>query len=131
MVAGSSALKGTTTDSFSIPGTQSQKAIDLLQERLPAANGASGRVVFAAEAGQELDASQRTAVTAAVASMAKAPGVINVTDPFSTGLVSADGRIALAQVQWDVSADLLEDSQRDAVTAGADLARSSGISASC
>lgn len=127
MVVGSSALKGTTADSFSTPGTQSQKAIDLLQERLPAANGASGRVVFAADAGQKLDATQRTAVETAVASMAKAPGVINVTDPFTTELVSADGRIALAQVQWNVSTDELEDSQRDAVAAAAAVARDSGL----
>jgi RND superfamily putative drug exporter len=76
----SASLKGTTSGSFSIPGTQSQQAIDLLQERLPAASGASGRVVFAAAPGQKINATQRTAITTAVAAIAKAPGVVNASE---------------------------------------------------
>ncbi|HST82826.1 MAG TPA: MMPL family transporter [Kineosporiaceae bacterium] len=123
----SAGLKGTTSGSFSIPGTQSQKAIDLLEERLPAATGAAGRVVFAAEAGQKIDASQQAAIKTAVAAMGKASGVVQATDPFATGLVSADGRIALTSVQWGMPANLLEVAQRDAVVAAANAAKSSGL----
>jgi RND superfamily putative drug exporter len=123
----SAGLKGTTSGSFSIPGTQSQKAIDLLQERLPAATGAAGRVVFAAEPGQKISASQQVSIKTAVAAMAKAPGVVQATEPFTSKLVSADGRIALTSVQWGVSANLLEVAQRDAVVAAANAAKSSGL----
>ena len=33
---------------FSVPGTQSQQAMDLLEQRFPAASGATGQMVFAA-----------------------------------------------------------------------------------
>src|ERR1700754_3123966 len=92
--AGAALLSGKTSDSFSIPGTESQKAIDLLAERLPQANGASGRIVFAADPGKRLSKGD---VDAALAKVGKAPGVVAVSDPFQSKLVSADGRIALAQ----------------------------------
>src|ERR1700712_5306765 len=92
---GAAALSGPTSNKFSIPGTESQKAIDLLQERLPQANGASGRIVFAAKPGQKLSEGD---VKAALAKVGKAPDVVAVSDPFAAKLVSADGRIALAQV---------------------------------
>src|ERR1700744_973518 len=39
------------SEEFKIPGTGSQQAIDLLKEKLPAASGAAGQVVFAAPSG--------------------------------------------------------------------------------
>ena len=127
VAVGAASLKGTTSGSFSIPGTQSQKAIDLLKERLPAASGASGRVVFAADSGQKISTAQRSEITAAVKAIAKEPDVVNVGDPFTSGLVSPDGRIALASVQWSVSADVLTVEQRDAVVATTEAAQKAGL----
>ena len=102
---------------FSIPGTESQQAIDLLQERLPEANGASGRIVFAAPEGETLTGARRAAVEAALAAaVAKAPGVQSASDPFDGDLVSEDGRIALSQVSFDTRGGRgLEDGPREAV----------------
>ena len=43
------AFKGTFSDEFKVPGTESQAAIELIQRNVPHANadGATGRVVFA------------------------------------------------------------------------------------
>ena len=51
-LVGAAVLSEPTQGSFNIPGTQSQKAIDLLAERFPqaSAGGATARVVFAAPA---------------------------------------------------------------------------------
>src|SRR5690554_4543619 len=92
-VLGAAALSGPTTGTFSIPGTESQQAIDLLEERLPEAGGASGRVVFAAPDGEALTGERRAAVQDAVADVAAVPGVESASDPFDDGLVSDDGRI--------------------------------------
>ena len=54
MFAAAAALSGPTTDAATMPGTESQQAIDLLEQRLPEANGASGRIVFAAPEGERL-----------------------------------------------------------------------------
>jgi RND superfamily putative drug exporter len=124
MFAAAATLSGPTTDSATLPGTESQEAIDLLQERLPQANGASGRIVFAAPAGERLTASDRAkAVADAVAGAAQAPGVRSVSEP----LTSADERVALAQVTWATSADDIPDGSIEAVQAAAQTAQAAGV----
>ncbi len=120
MFAAAATLSGPTTDSATMPGTESQEAVDLLEERLPQANGASGRIVFAAPEGERLTAGERaTAVADAVAGAAKAPAVRSVSEP----LTSEDGRVALAQVTWATSAEEIPDGSIAAVQAAAGTAR--------
>jgi RND superfamily putative drug exporter len=106
------ALSGTTTDAATMPGTESQAAVDLLEERLPEANGASGRIVFAAPKGERLDAGT---LDGALAGAAKAPGVSDVSTP----LMSEDGRVALAQVTWGKAAEDIPEGSVEAVQAAA------------
>jgi len=122
--AAAAALSGPTTDSATIPGTESQQAIDLLEQRLPQANGASGRIVFAAPPGERLTAgAPARAVADAVAGAAEAPGVRSVSEP----LTSANGRVALAQVTWAQSADEIPDGSVEAVQRAAGRARAAGV----
>src|SRR4051812_50037932 len=59
------AYKGVMTDSFSIPGTQAQQALDQLNAKIPAAGGATGRIVFAAPDGRTLaEPAYKEAITA-------------------------------------------------------------------
>jgi putative drug exporter of the RND superfamily len=127
MVAGAMTLSGPTDGSFSIPGTESQRAIDLLQARLPEANGASGRIVFAAPEGEVLGEARKAAVAAAIADVGNAPGVQAASDPFDGGLVSDDGRIALSQVSFDVPSDALEKGTLEAVQRAAARAQRAGV----
>ena len=124
MFAAASTLSGSTTDSATMPGTESQEAVDLLEERLPEANGADGRIVFAAPEGEPLMAGERaTAVADAVAGAAKAPGVLAVDEP----LMSEDGRVALAQVTWAKAAEDIPDGSVEAVQKAAETAHASGV----
>jgi RND superfamily putative drug exporter len=123
MFAAAGTLSGTTTDSATMPGTESQEAVDLLAERLPEANGASGRIVFAAPKGERLTGERATAVAGAVAGAAKAPGVRSVSDP----LTSEDGRVALAQVTWATGAEDIPDGSIEAVQTAAETAHAAGV----
>ena len=124
MFAAAATLSGPTTDAATMPGTESQRAIDLLEQRLPEANGASGRIVFAAPEGERLTGGERaTAVADAAAAAAKAPGVDSVSEP----LTSEDGRVALAQVNWATPADDLPEGSVEAVQAAAETARDAGV----
>ncbi|MBB4664925.1 MMPL family transporter [Conexibacter arvalis] len=124
MFAAATILSGPTTDAATMPGTESQQAIDLLEERLPQANGASGRIVFAAPAGERLTTGERaTAVAGAVAKAAKAPGVRSVGAP----LASEDGRVALAQVTWATPAEEIPAGSVEAVQSAAETARAAGV----
>ena len=81
---------GTFTDDFVAPGSQSEHAMVLLEERFPEAAGGSAMAVFAAPAGERLER-HRPAVDAAVARIAGVEHVATVADPFTAGTVSPDG----------------------------------------
>jgi RND superfamily putative drug exporter len=100
------------SEEFKIPGTGSQQAIDLLKEKLPAASGASGQVVFAAPDGGKVK-EDAAAIERSVAVATKTPGVVAVTDPIETGAISADGAYALAEVQFAEERDQIDESQRE------------------
>ncbi len=127
LAVGAGTLSGPTNDTFSIPGTESQQAVDLLQERLPQANGASGRIVFAAPEGGALTGASRAAVQEALREVGRADGVLVASDPFATGAVSEDGRIALAQVTFRDAVDALESEQVEAVNHAAETAERAGV----
>jgi putative drug exporter of the RND superfamily len=129
-LAGAATLSAPTTDAFRIPGTPSQRAIDLLQERFPqaSADGATARVVFAVPDGQRLtDAAHHETVENAVAELKRAPQVASVSDPFATDAVSRDGTVGLAQATYQVQSAELSDQARTALTAVVDSARAHGL----
>ncbi|MER6621426.1 MMPL family transporter [Streptomyces sp. NPDC000931] len=116
--------------SFSIPGTEAQKAFDLLEERFPgsSADGATARVVFKAPAGEKMtDADHKATVQKTVDELSGGSEVARVTDPYQGGGVSQDGTIAYASVSYKVSGMELEDSSRDALEGAAEDARDSGL----
>src|SRR5262245_66511724 len=97
--AGAVAFKGETNNKFEVPGTESQRAQTLLEEKFPGAGGASARVVFVAPAGEKLtDPDNRAAVMHSVALAEKAADVYSVADPYSAHAISKDGRIGFADV---------------------------------
>ncbi|MEU3509014.1 MMPL family transporter [Streptomyces longwoodensis] len=116
--------------SFSIPGTEAQKAFDLLEQRFPgaSADGATARVVFKAPAGEKItDAGHKAAVEKTVGTLSDGSEVASVADPYTGKAVSKDGTIAYASVKYDVSGMELEDSSRDALKEAAQDARDAGL----
>ncbi|WP_327721816.1 MMPL family transporter [Streptomyces sp. NBC_00490] len=103
---GAMTAPGTSSGALSVPGTQSQKAIDLLHKEFPqaSADGATARVVFEAPSGQKLtSAANKAEVVSLVAKLEKSPQVSGASDPFTSGLVSKSGTIAYAQVSYKVT----------------------------
>jgi RND superfamily putative drug exporter len=91
---------GTFADDFAAPGSQSERAMDLLSQNFPEAAQGKALVVFAAEADEPL-ASHRAEITAVLAEVASVDHVESVADPFAAGTVSQDGRIAFAELTLD------------------------------
>ncbi|AGZ43469.1 MMPL family transporter [Actinoplanes friuliensis] len=126
---GAATLSGPTSDTFSIPGTEAQEAMDLLSERFPgtAADGAQARVVFAAPSGEKLtDEANKAAIAQTVAQLKTGPDVAAVSDPLQ-GTINQAGTVAYAQVSFKVAAVALTESDREALTAAADTGRESGL----
>ena len=95
---------GKTSSTVTIPGTEAQQVVSVLQQKLPAASGGSTQVVFAAQHGSITDPADTAAVDGALAQLDKLPQVTAVTSPFQTKSISPDGKVALATVSYDVAA---------------------------
>ncbi|MEV3968197.1 MMPL family transporter [Streptomyces sp. NPDC050698] len=116
--------------SFSIPGTEAQKAFDLLEQRFPgtSADGATARVVFKAPSGEKMtDPGNKATVRDTVRELSDGSDVVRVTDPYRAKAVSKDGTIAYAQVSYKVSGMELDDAAKDALKDTAQDAREAGL----
>ena len=125
----SSAVGTRYATNFSLPGTESQRAADLLKRDFPAQAGDSDQIVFAAKQGKVSDPAVRARITPMLAQVAKLPHVTGVVSPYAAGgarTVSADGRIAFATVNFDQRANELP---KDAVKRVISVARGAGSSA--
>lgn len=107
---------GKLDDTFAIPGSQSQQALDRMKSDFPASSGTSAQVVFTAPAGQKVtDPADLAAIRTALAAAKSAPQVAKVIDPVAAQTVSADGSTAVAQVQYEVTPSQLASGSLDAL----------------
>ncbi len=91
------------SEGFSVKGTESARAQDLLQRTFKAQAGDSGQLVIQAPTGVT-DPAVQQAVEAKLAAIAKVRDVSGTTSPYSSEgarQVSADGKIAYAKIQFD------------------------------
>ena len=102
IAAASFTVGGKLVDDFSIPGSEAQTAVDLLEERFPARAGDSATLVFAVESERLDGGAAQATVNRALAAAAAAPEVESVGTPFTSegGDVSDDGRVAYVDVQY-------------------------------
>ncbi len=127
---GAATLKGPYSSEFSIPGTESSKALDTLAQRFPSSgvDAASANIVLAAPRGQRLDdAANNAAVAAVLAQVKQDPHVVAVVDPFTAHAVSADGRIGLARATYDVSPVNVDASEQKPLFASAKPGTDAGL----
>ncbi|MGH3066514.1 MAG: MMPL family transporter [Gaiellaceae bacterium] len=124
-----STVGGDLRDEFEIPGSDTQRATDLIEAEFASEQGGVLRVVFAAPEGERLDTPERkAAVQEAVARLRsqefapteKKAGLESVTSAFGKDTLSDDGRIAYSEAQFD---RIIYDEDREAVVAVEDAVR--------
>jgi RND superfamily putative drug exporter len=121
---------GKTNDEFTIPGTESQNAANELSDKLPALSGAGTTIIFATHGGATLnDPAIKAAVEQTMADVKKVPQVGLVVDPYTAQLVSKDGTIAMATVQWSVQSQDVKAASLDDMTTAVKTATDAGIQA--
>jgi putative drug exporter of the RND superfamily len=104
-VVGAAQTTGSSfNQSLSLPGTDSQAAVNLLTKNFPAASGESDQVVVQATGGATVRSpGVQAAVSAALSGVAKLPGVAGVASPYAkagAAQISRNGTIAFATVTW-------------------------------
>ena len=125
LVASSAVGKKTASD-FTLPGTNSQRAVDLLGSRFPSQAGDADQIVFHARTGRLTDATVRATVAQTLAKVDRLPHVTSVVSPYGAGqrAISRDGTIGFATVNFDERANALPKSAVDTVVTTAQSARS-------
>src|SRR5688572_4251591 len=120
---------GSLKDEFDIPGSDTQKATDLIETEFASEQGGVLNIVFAAPPGERLDTAERkAAIESALAKLETSEfeptedtaGIESVGDPFDENTFSDDGRIAYAEAQFD---RVIFDTDREAVLAVQDSIR--------
>ncbi|MFJ8888799.1 MMPL family transporter [Streptomyces sp. NPDC102402] len=128
---GASSAATATSSSFSIPGTEAQKAFDLLEERFPgaSADGATARIVFQAPDGEKVTAAAHKAeIQDIVGELKSGSGqVASVADPYKANAVSKNGSTAYISVSYKVSSMELTDATREALEDVGHDAQDSGM----
>lgn len=128
VIAGGSAAAFSegTSDSYSIPGTESSEAIDRVGTEFPGADGAVGQFVITDDAALDA-AGNRQTVDSVVSALGAVPGVVLALPPAEAGTVSPDGRVAYIDVQFDSPLVDIPKSSLDEVDRIADVARAEGL----
>ncbi|WP_405751475.1 MMPL family transporter [Streptomyces sp. NBC_00012] len=129
---GAASASTATSSSFSIPGTEAQRAFDLLEQRFPgaSADGATARVVFKAPDNEKMtDPANKAEVGKVIGELKSGSDQIaSVTDPYTAGAVSKNGSTAYVSVSYKVNSMELTDATRDALEDAGHAAQKSGMS---
>ena len=95
---------------FSLPGTESQRALDLLKKEFPAQSGDVDTIVFHTATGTVDDPDVQSAITKLLDKVKGDPHVVSVRSPFGPAgavQVSRDRRTAFATVNYNKPANLV------------------------
>lgn len=119
-VGGLAVLLGKTfDDAFTLPGTESQAALDSLSRTFPEVSGSSARLIVVAPDGESVrDESVRSAVEDAIGPIEDVDRVDAVVSPYDEnidGAISDDASAAIVTIQLDGNANAIPDATLDAL----------------
>lgn len=105
-----------TADDFTIPGTESQEALDALGTRFPEVAGANAQMIVVVPAGEHVtDQPWRDAITDTLDELDAFDAVTSTLNPFSDDVddaLSGDGRAALLTAQLEQQGTDITDATR-------------------
>jgi RND superfamily putative drug exporter len=126
-------IKGLGTNysnSFSLPSTDSTKAIDLLKTISPSASGETDTIVWHVSSGSVRDVAVQNRINTMLQKVAEIPQVGSITSPYtplSATQISRDGRTAFASVSFSGDFQALDKNNINSVVSTAQAARRSGL----
>jgi RND superfamily putative drug exporter len=123
LLALAAGASGGAADDLSLPGTESQQAIDLFQAHEPAFGGVDSTLVFTVDKGKVSDPGPKAAIEGALAKVRDLKGVELVASPFDRGgQVSEDGRLASVDVRYSTQPGEMEKEDGKALIAAGETA---------
>jgi RND superfamily putative drug exporter len=121
---------GTLQTDLTIPGTEAQQGLDVLERQFPQAAGTAGQVLFVSPEGQRIGV-HREEIRHALDRIGKVEHVVLATDPFDPDQrrvsLADDGRHALAQVQLDIPLEKVDEATVDDLAEAARSVETPGL----
>ena len=128
LIVAAQAAGGELTDTFSLPGAESQQAQDLLSREFPQQAGVEVKAVFRTPRGQLTDPAAQRAVNTFRARAAGIDDVNQVSDPFaSPGDISRDGATGLVRIRYGSLGRELDEANVQALLNLAEAPRAAGL----
>ena len=120
-----------TSNNLELPGTDSQAATDLLEERFPPQQNGQNPIIFEAPRGEKVtDAENKSAIQESFDAMKKLPHVYSATSPFSQrgqSQISKDKRIAFLTVLLNIGNEKVTEGLAQRFLNAAEPARKAGM----
>ncbi|MFJ4833285.1 MMPL family transporter [Streptomyces sp. NPDC088747] len=130
-VTAAAAVMGSAySNDYEVPGTESDRATQLLREGFPGLGGASDSVVWHTTTGTVRSADVQQTMTRTLDRIEDLPGVASVVSPYEgqgTGRISLDGRTAYATVTFEDPAENIDEGEAHAVVDTAKAADSGSL----
>ncbi|KMS75488.1 membrane protein [Streptomyces viridochromogenes] len=118
------------SNDYQVPGTESGRATELLEDGFPGLGGDSGTVVWHTASGTVRAADVEQTMTRTLGEIAELPGVAAVGSPYDkqgAAQISEDGHTAYATVAFDAGAESLDQGEAQAVVSAAKGAETDGL----
>jgi RND superfamily putative drug exporter len=115
---------------FQLPGTEAQRALNLLTSKFPTQSGDRDTIVVHTKQGTVSSPAVRQVMEPLLARVASAPHVVSVISPYSARgarQVSRDQRTAFAVVNYDKRANLLPDNTAKPILDAVNAANHGGL----
>lgn len=115
---------GKLSNTFTMPGTQTQQLSDELAQRFPSANRGSGQIILTTGNGAALTEEQKQAFSIALNKLtSEVPSVDAVTDPFTTTSKLAEAKTQLdeAHAKIDAAPSQIEEGKKQLSTAASQI----------
>jgi RND superfamily putative drug exporter len=121
------AFAGDYSTAFTLPGAESQTAIDLLDERFPTASGDSATMVFQADAGIN-DPAVKQQIEAILTETATLPEVVSIESPYeNSAAINQAGNLGYATIQYDKPANDVKKENAEALIALVERSGGNGL----
>jgi uncharacterized membrane protein YdfJ with MMPL/SSD domain len=121
-----------TNNDLSLPGTDSQRATDILAAKFPPQQNGTNPIVFHVDEGKLTDPANERAMDATFALMKAGPHVHSVSNPVgkngkAAGILSDDERTGIMPVLLDIGSGFVTVNLADAILEATEPARTAGI----
>ncbi len=102
------AFMGKLSNTFTLPGTETERVLNLMHKEMPELSGGAGSIVFTTKDGTPFTPAQEAAVSKSLEELATQAPVRGVTDPFTTQQTLTDAQAQVTQGKTDLADNALK-----------------------